>query len=65
MNFLWSSNESQSVGCEMRGQSRRLCVEGLGHAVCTDEELEHAWILDLSAPVASLETILLRNGGYG
>ncbi len=27
----------------------------------TDEELEHALVLDLSAPVASLEAVLLRN----
>lgn len=31
----------------------------------TDEELEHAWVLDLAAPVGSLEAVLLRYGGYG
>ena len=28
--------------------------------VRTDEELEHAWILDFAAPVGALEAVLLR-----
>lgn len=31
----------------------------------TDEELEHAWVLDLAAPVGPLEAVLLGYGGYG
>lgn len=31
----------------------------------TDEELQHARVLDLAAPVGALEAVLLRHGGYG
>ena len=60
MNFLWWSKESQSVGDE--GVSR---CGGAGRWIfffsATNEELKHALVLDLSAPVASLTAVLLRD----
>lgn len=67
MNFLWASRESQSVGAgvsvaRLRWRGGRLVVLHWLVGWFTDEELEHALVLDLAAPVEPLEAVLLRDG---
>ena len=59
MNCLWWSRESQSVGVEV---SVAWFVGGGAGDGATNEELEHALVLNLTAIVGSLKTILLRDG---
>ena len=51
-------------GCQLRGRGRGAGGQLLGWWLgwFTDEELEHALVLDLAAPVEPLEAVLLRDG---
>lgn len=67
MNFLWWSSESQSVGVSSVVVRKKSGAGGEGIGIelrkvrlRTDEELEHARVLYLAAPVGALEAVLLR-----
>ena len=62
MNFLWWSSESQSVGVSSVVVRKKSGAggEGIGIELRTDEELDHARVLHLAAPVGALEAVLLR-----
>lgn len=58
--FRLFGNRGERAGSDWIG-----LVWGQASKSVTDEELEHAWVLDLAAPVGPLEAVLLRYGGYG